>query len=140
MGSGAWIIEGILTLNYVARMKTVRTEMKINPFVAMNFDKSDVISGRLALIAIIGTLIGATGLTFQLDTSSLAFTFFIWLGIVPLVAYSILRRTKAHHGKVVRALRNIVFGLQAIGALVGGTMILVYTIFGTVMVITGTLR
>jgi hypothetical protein len=121
-------------------MKTARMVMKTNPFVAMNFDKRDVIAGRLALIAIIGTLVGATGLTFQLDTTSLAFVFFIWLGVVPLLAYGILRQMKTRSGRLVRLLQRVIFGLQAIGALVGGLMILVYTIFGTVMVITGTLR
>lgn len=114
--------------------------MKPNPFVAMNFDKRDVIAGRLALLTIIGTLIGASGLTFQLDTGSLAFSLFIWLGIVPLLAYSFLRRIKSHPGKLVRLLQRVIIGLQAIGALVGGIMILVYAIFGAVMILTGSLR
>ena len=114
--------------------------MKTNPYTTMNFDKRDVISGRLALITIIGTLIGATGLTFQIDTGSLAFSLFIWLGIVPLVAFAFLRQIQNNRRRLVTVLRGVIFWLQALGALVGGVMILVYAVFGTVMVLTGSLR
>jgi hypothetical protein len=121
-------------------MNTVGIEMKTNNLMAMNIEKRDVVAGRLALVSCIGMFVGATGLTLQVDTTSLAFVLLIWLGIVPLVAYIALRQIRKRPGKVVRLLQRIVFGMQALGALVGAIMIVVYAAFGTVMVLTGTIR